>query len=427
MAMQLYSEPESSFLEQQGIADTYRPDFWTTFGAAFGEGLRMTSVSALADIYRTSTLFADEEDMIGEDLWKESIWSRPGLKWFRGMTEDHARILAERWEIKQQRDFILARGGTLTTFAGFMAGGVLDPVNLIPFTGGLRGAKLLSAIGQGARNNAFIEAGLQPLLAAQAERFQENYDAQMAATNILAAAGLGGAFGGLGNILGKISPTLRAFATQKAVVDVVNENPVDVSGYIGDKYDANALVRSEMKGEFRPFELPGPSGRIEDMPPVIGTIDTPGGLRTPEQQWLMDHLDIGEDTVRAMDIYKGFDLTPEKQRYLEGRGLPRNEIDFLQNYLDGPTTPVKTLDARTLPEPERIAEEPESTAQPGRLEEADEAEIRQLDEQLRSMEPERAPDAEPEARPEIKAADEAAAADVKRAKAYEDAAICLSS
>ena len=320
----LYPDPVPSILEQPDVSRTFEPETFQVLGAAAGEGFRQTSLMALADIFLTSDLFDDELVAMDEEEWERSPHFRPGIKWFPGMTEDNAALLAERADIRAERQFIISRGGTGTTLAGFLAGGLLDPVNLIPFTAGMRGAKLLTAIGRGAVENALIEAALQPLLAAQASGFQEDYDARMALTNILGAAALGGGFAGVGNALRRVSPALRALATQKATVDMASGRPIDVSNVIPE--------------------------RIEG--------------------------------VDAVD-----------------------------------TTPLIARDP--------ILPEPESTAQPGRLEPPDEAEIQILDQQVAALEAEgrlTAEDVE-----SLKAVDEEAAKDLKRADAFEAAAICLTS
>lgn len=313
----LYADPVPSVLAQPGIVDTYRPGFLQTFPAAVAEGFRLTSVVSIIDTLRTAHLFDDGDDILTEKEWRASPHFRDGLKYYPGMTVSHAELLAERRDVKMERDFILSRGGTATIFAGFLTGGMADPINLIPFSAGFRGLKLLSAIGRGALENSLIEAALQPLLATQAAGFQENFDTRMALTNIFGAAALGGGFAGLGNTLARISPALRALATQKAVVDVANGRPVDVAAIV------------------------------------------------PE---------------------RGGDTTPLR--------------------------PDPLVDLELVP-----------VAKIGRLEAPDEAEVRQLEQQVTALETEER--LKPEDQEALKVVDEDAATDLKRADAYETAAICL--
>ncbi|MBQ9406624.1 MAG: hypothetical protein IJU37_07825, partial [Desulfovibrio sp.] len=75
-------------------------------------------------------------------------WFREGIEYTDAMTPTRARILAENFDLRRYRETIVAAGDeafALPTralgFGAMLLGGLPDPINLIPFSGGMKGAK----------------------------------------------------------------------------------------------------------------------------------------------------------------------------------------------------------------------------------------------------------------------------------------------
>lgn len=88
-----------------------------------------------------------------EEEYKASPYYREGIEYQPGATEGWAKLTSENFDERRVRDNIIEQrtknGGVFDTVVGFaagMAGSIPDPINFIPFGGGIaRGAKIAEA------------------------------------------------------------------------------------------------------------------------------------------------------------------------------------------------------------------------------------------------------------------------------------------
>ena len=85
---------------------------------------------------------------MSQEDWKASEWFREGIQYTDAMTPTRARILAENFDLRRHRETIISAGDEAFSlpmralgFGAMLIGGLPDPINLIPFSGGMRGAK----------------------------------------------------------------------------------------------------------------------------------------------------------------------------------------------------------------------------------------------------------------------------------------------
>ena len=88
----------------------------------------------------------------------EAKYARPGIDYQDDMSLAKARIYAEEWDTRAYRQQIIDSSkpnfaGSVAGFGAMLLGNLPDPINLIPFAGGLvRGGKVVSKVGKGAKN-----------------------------------------------------------------------------------------------------------------------------------------------------------------------------------------------------------------------------------------------------------------------------------
>lgn len=86
----------------------------------------------------------------------EAKYARPGIDYQDDMSLAKARIYAEEWDARAYRQQIIDSSkpgfaGSVAGFGAMLLGNLPDPVNLIPFGGGLvKGGKVVSRVGKGA-------------------------------------------------------------------------------------------------------------------------------------------------------------------------------------------------------------------------------------------------------------------------------------
>ncbi|MBQ9536159.1 MAG: hypothetical protein IJU79_00040 [Desulfovibrionaceae bacterium] len=104
---------------------------------------------------------------IDEKTWRESEWYREGVEYTDAMTPERAQALAENYDERRFREALVAAGdqayGALGRIAGFgamMIGGLPDPINLIPFSGGMKAAKVAATEAISAGKSAWV-AGIK--------------------------------------------------------------------------------------------------------------------------------------------------------------------------------------------------------------------------------------------------------------------------
>jgi hypothetical protein len=206
---------------------------------------------------------------IDEQRWKESSDYRPGLSYFDGMTEEAAKLLAERHDERAGRQDILNRdpGGYIRTpllYATQFAAGMADPVGVaasfIPVVGQARYARMLAQIGAplarlatGAVEGAVGQALLEPLVYAAAQKDQLDYSMADSLINVAMGAGQGAALhAGAGWIAdlwrghgGRVTAAAGDVAIRQAAA--------------GREVDVRPVVRAGIE-EARRAESPGPFG-----------------------------------------------------------------------------------------------------------------------------------------------------------------------
>jgi hypothetical protein len=87
---------------------------------------------------------------LSREAWEKSAWHRKKIPWEEGMTEERARIYAENFDKRRERERVVRAGDERgpwwygpVGFGAGLIGSLPDPVNLIPFGGAaLTGARL---------------------------------------------------------------------------------------------------------------------------------------------------------------------------------------------------------------------------------------------------------------------------------------------
>lgn len=110
-----------------------------------------------------STPLVSHPAAMSEADWKASSWYRKGMAYRPDMTPTRARIMAENYDRRRYRDALISRGDEVFNPAlralglgAVMLGSLPDPVNFIPFAGGVKaaGAGLRGSIMAGLKTGA---------------------------------------------------------------------------------------------------------------------------------------------------------------------------------------------------------------------------------------------------------------------------------
>lgn len=110
-------------------------------------------------------------EKLSEEDWKKSEFYREGISYQSGLSKSRAKYLAENFDERKERELILSAGDTglkrkTMAFAGQMVGSIPDPINLIPFGAGFKGASIASKVGagivEGAISNVAVSAITRP-------------------------------------------------------------------------------------------------------------------------------------------------------------------------------------------------------------------------------------------------------------------------
>jgi len=164
----------------------------------FGQGLTDTSVGRLSRIFS-----AQGGEEVTEEQFRGSVYESMGLKWRPGITDEElstawaARIRAEQNTAFQRR---ATGAGSVGGLIAQFGGNILDPINLIPFGGGLTAGRAFAStvLRMGAAN-----AGLELLTGVPLEYLARSYEQQSytfadAAMAVGMGAAVGGVFGAAG-------------------------------------------------------------------------------------------------------------------------------------------------------------------------------------------------------------------------------------
>jgi hypothetical protein len=198
---------------------SYKPSIPTLFKESIKFGFRtMWWQEALDEVAYDS---ASQGNIIPEDIYKESVFYRPGISWFEGMTEEQAQILAENHDRNNYYGQLtrnvsgFSTTGAVGMFGGLIVGGFADPLNFIPYFGIAKQVSrvkgLFSKVNK-ARQAAktattrgvlgdslvtfadpIIGAGLANLaIKDKRSKFQEQHDLKMVLMDMAVAGGIGG-------------------------------------------------------------------------------------------------------------------------------------------------------------------------------------------------------------------------------------------
>ena len=206
----MYFRKPRSFdpLASQRYADQWTPGLGTVMYHGAKTSFE-TSTLALGYNLLRNRIAKKTGDAMDENTWRASKWYRPGLEYEEEMTEDFAKVLAERYDNTKASNLVYERTGALgaTLFWGSaLAGALPDPINIIPFMrfipGGsasrtLMAQNALGRVGIGAVEGGLGAAALQPLLAAERLSHQEEYDRRMGAIDVLVGIGAGTVLSGV--------------------------------------------------------------------------------------------------------------------------------------------------------------------------------------------------------------------------------------
>jgi len=203
---------------QQSYLDNYSPGFMEMSGRAFDDSFGTSSLGLLNSIAEMEKAKNTGIPLVEEE-WRASSDYRPGLEYKGGMTDSAAKLLAKRYDQAKQTEYLMDRSGALAWFGyatGTIMGAIPDPVNLIPFGAVLKGRYLLKlgkmatrvhkaankhtekALGRIVMSGAeggLGAAALQPAIAYERGKYQEQWDAKSASLDILAGVGAGMFFG----------------------------------------------------------------------------------------------------------------------------------------------------------------------------------------------------------------------------------------
>lgn len=344
--MPLYTyQQEASGFQALTQAARFEPTFGQVFLTSAAESFRQTTPQLLAN---GLDLFFGRFDgvPISEELYKRSVFFREGIKFREGMTVEEAEMLADRHDQRVNNEFVLVRSGSPgALLLGGLVGSLPDPVNFIPIFGPAARAAGVARFGKMAGSAlisgteaAVLTAAIQPFVAGQAAAFQEDFTAEMAMQNIAFGFVIGSGFGAITGGLSRIPPAIRARATSKAVRDVIEGRPVDVSGVMEARANITDDIRTELNnsdgtlqagpqvepdlsgegsgfGRFlEPDATPQERARI-----AVEILRKPGPERTPGEIDFLARLDVPPEVARAVEIASLVPQarTPENAAFLE--------------------------------------------------------------------------------------------------------------
>jgi len=140
------------------------------------------------------------------DEYRQSKYFREGVEWEEGYTEQRARILAENYDqrryiddIIQRRDRVAGVGERVLGFGASLLGSLPDPVNLVPFTSGLKAGSLVGKVGLGVAEGIGGTLLADALVLPDLKRQGEDVGMADLVADLVAGAVLGGAMGAFGH------------------------------------------------------------------------------------------------------------------------------------------------------------------------------------------------------------------------------------
>jgi hypothetical protein len=223
------------------------------------------------------------------DDWKKSPYYRDGVEFKEGWSEERAKYLAEGFDDRKDREFILKKGrdseNTIygSGLVGQLVGSLPDPVNLIPFGGATSktarvGEKLVRASIEGAVGNLAVSGVTRPYW----EKRGTESSWQDYVNDVFIGGGMGAGFGLVGHAFSRVKQR-RANATVKERVALAKAS--------------DQAIDSMMKGEdFDPAAIPG----LKEAQDSIFDVD---GVKHSDRAVLVERelIDLGIEPETARD------------------------------------------------------------------------------------------------------------------------------
>lgn len=293
----------------------------------YGRGSRIAAAAASG---RTRTRGMSEE------AWKASPYWREGLDFDPFMTEDRARARAELADAQAWRDSVIARrqAGVFDGTAGFvagMAGGLLDPLNLIGFGGGLaaraltRSAFVFRSAAIGAGGNLATTALLQPFIHDAREYRGSDYTAGDVLADLSVSALFGAAFGAAGAAWATRGGRAWRQPAPRPAPPPITEEQLDAAfAAAGDVDAVQAAIRAQAVGDGTTLPRPAPpvpdaTGRLAEEP-WRASPDDLSALELDVTQAALDlaqHRDIDIQASASADRF-GFAVEPGRRQLDDG-------------------------------------------------------------------------------------------------------------
>ena len=253
---------------QQGYLDNYNPGFFEMAGVAFDDSFGTSSLGIIQSVMEMDAAEAEGTPMVEEE-WRKSEHYRPGLEYKAGITDESAKLLAERYDDNENTQWLMERSGVLGWFGyigGTVMGAVPDPVNLVPFGAVLKGRyllklgksaramhraankhteKALGRVAMGGFEGGVGAAVLQPGLGYERSRYQEEWDLKSASLDVLAGVGAGMFF------TGAIEGGKRVLSRRMLEID---GDLTDTDATVTTRADTEPPIREAIMDEMDPSE-----------------------------------------------------------------------------------------------------------------------------------------------------------------------------
>jgi hypothetical protein len=314
---------EADILDAEREAGTYDPDWGRMQGEYAAAGLDIPHPAALS-----------------EEAWKASPDYDKRIAYAPNMTPQRARILKENLDRRDAEDRALARdsGGAWRTALSFGAGLVAalpDPVNLIPFGAGARGAGALAALKHGmiagAAGNVAADAVLLPWAAGMGE---DVGFAELARDAIFGAA-LGAGFGALGHAAGRF---FRRAASDSLPAPVTGERSPLPSPEASSSLPGEKLAPPPFDETPDSFLRPG-----SEVPPPEGGAERAAQIVNERNLDRLRNELLGEERVNAGRLVDAALRDIDADRPLDVYGRAR-EMGFEVPFMPDGRPPVRTAD-----------------------------------------------------------------------------------
>lgn len=179
---------DPSLLPQQG--------FWSGIGQGFAENVG-SSIRLLSNV-------AANNAVEGVNPVTQEQAEAEGAEWFPGMTDvDLGRIVTAHDDAAVHADMMnsLSTAGKVGYFAGSLAGGLIDPINLIPFGSVPEEAGLIGKAAYAAIVGAGISVPFSALEQIQSNQEQGTFGPEDWIKQAAISAGLGAIAGSIGHVL----------------------------------------------------------------------------------------------------------------------------------------------------------------------------------------------------------------------------------